>query len=102
MYYLTNDTTLSYPVNSYGGNSPANRPIIDGAILQAPVSDREELHMNLQRRPDPANAWETYHKLSQDSQKSKIDRSRPYRHDYQNGLPTRHSIQQLPLPQHSQ
>lgn len=63
MYYLTNDTTLSYPANSYGGNSPVNCPIIDGAILQAPVSDREELHMNLQQSPDPANAWETYHKL---------------------------------------
>ena len=63
MYYLTNNPTVSCSANSHVRNSPVSRPIIDGAILQAPVSDREELHMNLQRSPDPANAWEIYHKL---------------------------------------
>lgn len=62
MYYLTNHT-VSHRQNSGIPDSHAARPVIDGAILQAPVSDREELHMNLQRHANPTFAWETYHKL---------------------------------------
>ncbi|KAB8231126.1 uncharacterized protein BDW43DRAFT_313451 [Aspergillus alliaceus] len=39
------------------------RPVVDGAIMQAPISDREELRMNLDRSPDPVDAWATYREL---------------------------------------
>ncbi|KAJ6153628.1 hypothetical protein N7470_006587 [Penicillium chermesinum] len=62
LYYLTD--TKSGCRGDINPTVPlASRRVLDGAILQAPVSDREELHMNLRRSQNPHDAWATYHQL---------------------------------------